>query len=635
MGNFSRDTFKLTNSLNDLLGRVDTPVVDPRQYVGVRLQQGVPIIDADWNELEDVRRMELMALVRFFIGNGVPAGDQGFRISTTVGTNNFSIAKGIILVDGLLVINGALTTYLAQPNAGGLPALTKPPADRMDIVYLETWELEVTGDVGDTRLINSLVGVQTAARLQREWVVRVQENASDLSGIVREKGHNYSSLARLNRRAAVDTITGDMIFDLRKTGITVAEHIKVPIFLEVGLETIDVARFAEMLSGLRTSLFARLRGGLLPHQTANATDENIVLIALQEAMNRAHVGEVQATSRNMDNQDALLFMQGLYDVQKDFLDVLTSIGNVANAAQAFITEYTKRLDGSAADLIKGLKLALTNQDLLSAVIAQEEINNFLSAPVDNLPEGDVLAIYQSVVPFEAIAAGPYAFSFKIRSEVTLPAANTEDFNIQVITSPSSWTAVPDKAKVTLQNQGGEDTVVVTVSPNAIDNQSTLTVVAVAARNPLLKSTQPGLNLQIGFLPPVGAFLFYAGPRLNGLNQLEIPKANITSAAGVPIRFAISNNSPTQTRTYSVSYFITLDSASTAGWSPLQATPNVQTVTIPPVQPPVSLDARIKAPAAVVTDTTGVLNITGKLTQIDGANVTNGESVTVQIAFIVK
>ena len=39
MGNFSRDTF------------------DPnKNYVGVRLQQGVPLVDADWNELNDIIR---------------------------------------------------------------------------------------------------------------------------------------------------------------------------------------------------------------------------------------------------------------------------------------------------------------------------------------------------------------------------------------------------------------------------------------------------------------------------------------------------------------------------------------------------------------------------------------------------
>src|SRR3954451_18281396 len=68
MGNFSRDTF-------DRL----------KHYVGVRLQQGVPLIDADWNELEDIRRFELQAFLKWFIGDGVPQGNDGFRIAALAG----------------------------------------------------------------------------------------------------------------------------------------------------------------------------------------------------------------------------------------------------------------------------------------------------------------------------------------------------------------------------------------------------------------------------------------------------------------------------------------------------------------------------------------------------------------------
>jgi hypothetical protein len=63
MGNFSRDTF-------DRL----------KHYVGVRLQQGVPLVDADWNEQDDIRKYELQAFLKWFVGNGVPAGSDGFQI---------------------------------------------------------------------------------------------------------------------------------------------------------------------------------------------------------------------------------------------------------------------------------------------------------------------------------------------------------------------------------------------------------------------------------------------------------------------------------------------------------------------------------------------------------------------------
>ena len=68
MGDFSRSTF-------DRL----------KHYVGVRLQQGVPLLDADWNELEDIRRYEVQAFLKWFVGDGVPAGNDGFRIAALPG----------------------------------------------------------------------------------------------------------------------------------------------------------------------------------------------------------------------------------------------------------------------------------------------------------------------------------------------------------------------------------------------------------------------------------------------------------------------------------------------------------------------------------------------------------------------
>lgn len=73
MGNFSKDPqSKLQESL-------------ARHYVGVRLQQGVPVLDADWNELEDLRRWELWSLLKWFIGDGVPENNSGFKIVPVAG----------------------------------------------------------------------------------------------------------------------------------------------------------------------------------------------------------------------------------------------------------------------------------------------------------------------------------------------------------------------------------------------------------------------------------------------------------------------------------------------------------------------------------------------------------------------
>lgn len=636
MGNFSRDTFKLTNIMHQLI--TGELVSNPAHYVGIRLQQGVPVLDADWNELEDIRRTELLAMIRYFIGSGVPAGNQGFQILTTSGQNNFSVAAGIVMVDGFLVINENITTYQTQSGVAGLPTLTTPVADRTDMVYLDTWEEEVTGsDGGDPRLIDNRIGIETAVRVKREWVVRVRENANDLSSIVRENGHSYLPLARLKRRAAVAGITSDMIIDLRKTGITLAEHLKVPLFVQMGLEMLDVTRFVAMLTGLRTSLFARLRQAQLPHQTASVQDENVLLIALQEVMNRAHIGEVQTASRNMDNKDALQFMSRLYDVQNDFLGILESIGNVANAAQSFITQYRNYLDGSAADFINGLKIALDNQDLLAAVIAQEELNGFLSAPVTNLPEGTVNVFYNSVIPFEALAAGSaYAFTFEVESQVTSPLGS-EEFSIQVTASAASWTLSVSQNSVTLTNLGGKTSITVTVTPNAAETPATLTVTAIAARNPLVRSPQPGITLQIGVEPPVGTFFFYADTRLNTQGQLEIRQNHLTRTTGRDILFKIKNDNVSEIRTYGISHYISPGIADTTGWSPLQASPATQNVQ---VNPNMTTDyfARVDGPkppaSAPPIGTTGEIVATATLVEINGSPVVGGAAEEIRVNFIV-
>ena len=68
MGTFSRDP--------------KTRLIDARSkhYVSVRLQQGVPIVDADFNELEDLRRSEFEDGGKWVLGNGVPTRNNGFRI---------------------------------------------------------------------------------------------------------------------------------------------------------------------------------------------------------------------------------------------------------------------------------------------------------------------------------------------------------------------------------------------------------------------------------------------------------------------------------------------------------------------------------------------------------------------------
>jgi hypothetical protein len=209
MGNYSRNTF-------DRL----------KHYVSVRLQQGVPLVDADWNEMEDIRREEMRTFIRWFIGDGVPAGDNGFLV-LAYAVNDLRIMPGRCFVDGREAVNDSLRNYTAQSlynnpalaTAWGvsvLPALTTPAAARTDTVYLDIWDREVPA-TEDSTLVNPAIGIETCVRLKQEWVVRVAEGATAPPTPV-PPGHVYLRLATLIRAAGVGQISN--VTDLRPTGIS-------------------------------------------------------------------------------------------------------------------------------------------------------------------------------------------------------------------------------------------------------------------------------------------------------------------------------------------------------------------------------------------------------------------------------
>jgi hypothetical protein len=223
MGNFSRNTF-------DRL----------KHYVGVRLQQGVPLIDADWNEQEDIRKFELQAFLKWFAGNGVPSGNDGFLILAAAGTtNNFDIkggngtaqGAGRCIVEGLDAMLESTMRYTSQPlynnptlaakwGVASIAPLTTPGAARIDLVYIDVWEREVDSSE-DGNLVNPAIGIESCVRLRREWAVRVAQGAATLP--VPPTGHGYYTLARIKRPVGNATILAEQIEDLRTVGINLAD----------------------------------------------------------------------------------------------------------------------------------------------------------------------------------------------------------------------------------------------------------------------------------------------------------------------------------------------------------------------------------------------------------------------------
>jgi hypothetical protein len=222
---------------------------DPlRRYVSVRLAQGVPLADADWNEGDDMRRYELRAFLRWFVGDGVPAGNDGFRITAVNSATTFTITAGGLgpqalqagrmIVDGLEAFITADADFAAQPlhtsqpgaaalaAARGVPviaAIPPPPVAptvRTLAVYLDVWERIVT-IAEDPALVLAGLGTETCSRLRREWVVRVRTAAGppvngDPDFVA---GHSYTLLANIAQTSA-GTIDAAAVTDRRRLGIS-------------------------------------------------------------------------------------------------------------------------------------------------------------------------------------------------------------------------------------------------------------------------------------------------------------------------------------------------------------------------------------------------------------------------------
>lgn len=225
-----------------------------KHYVNVRMQQGVPLVDADWNEKDDIRKEQLQLFIKMFAGNGVPANNDGFNILPKAGAADEFIIKGgangipgICLVEGWDIRNESDIAYQAQPlynNAAlatawavaPLAPLTVPATGtRTDLVYLDAWEREV-GAIEDLDLKNPAINIETCFRLKREWVVRVAEGSAVLPATI-PAGHVFYTLATLRRTAGQPIIAVADITDLRATGLSI---LKDPITVKnnnVGIGT--------------------------------------------------------------------------------------------------------------------------------------------------------------------------------------------------------------------------------------------------------------------------------------------------------------------------------------------------------------------------------------------------------------
>jgi hypothetical protein len=208
---------------------ITSSTFDPlKARVNVRLQQGVPIVDADWNELDDIRKFELRAYLKWFVGDGIPDGSNAFAIDaiTPAVADDFIIRAGVAaappgttnyeqglrftgrgIVDGLDVVIAADINYRAQAlfTAGGLgvPQITPMPSGAGPVaVYLDVWERLVTSQE-DPSLVLGGLGTESCSRIKREWCVRTRAGSSAPASTDADfiAGHSYYLLSTILRQS--------------------------------------------------------------------------------------------------------------------------------------------------------------------------------------------------------------------------------------------------------------------------------------------------------------------------------------------------------------------------------------------------------------------------------------------------
>lgn len=232
---------------------ISSSTFDPlRNRVNVRLQQGVVIVDADWNELDDIRKFEMRAYVKWFVGDGIPDGSDGFRVDSNGAVDDFIIRAGATaapagasnvdiglrytgraVADGLDVIIGADVTYKTQalfaaPGPGSIPQIAAIPVIAGPVLaYLDIWERLITSQEDPTLVLAGL-GTESCARMKREWAVRTRAGTTVPGPADSDflAGHSYLPLSQINRKLSAPNVAapiaaGDLT-DLRHKALTLS-----------------------------------------------------------------------------------------------------------------------------------------------------------------------------------------------------------------------------------------------------------------------------------------------------------------------------------------------------------------------------------------------------------------------------
>jgi hypothetical protein len=145
---------------------------DPyKNYARVLMQQGRPLVDADWNEQMTILLHRMHMLGRDLFGpHGGPADECGFGIEGVKGLpHDFEIGAGRYYVNGICCENHQPVRFSRQP----IPVTDAAIEDgKRYLVYLDVWEDFVSAADDPDLLDPALGGIDTTARTRVVWQVR-------------------------------------------------------------------------------------------------------------------------------------------------------------------------------------------------------------------------------------------------------------------------------------------------------------------------------------------------------------------------------------------------------------------------------------------------------------------------------
>ena len=549
MGNYSRDpNARITHAVS-------------KQYVAVRMQQAVPILDADWNLLDDIRRRDSEVLGARFLGDGVPTNSDGFRVFSSGQNNDFGIRAGLLIVGGKTIQLDADTSYTKQPlfkSTAVTPTvdpLTTPVGNVAFVAYLDTWEQEVDSQ-GDSELTDSRIGIETVVVIQRLWAVRVAL-LSDFGNIqaAPAAGHFIYALARIDRLGGNDTINDNMLTDLRDTDASPRREVA----FRRGASTIvlvDTSKFLGTITSTRDNV-----NDFVVYLTTKFVDPTLPFTAvevmgvesLRATATVAEQGVSLANSRVLDMRGALRIYGQLLNAEQRFLTVWqkfvlpllkNGIKVYENAYFGMVQGIGTFVNGPAPAGFLTIADALGRANLLEAQRSQDQINSLI-AGATNPTTGSLNITYLGSTALTVTANVSLDLRFRILGSIT----PDDDIGVEALIDPAwnpSLRNSDGSTPFALHMGPGNDSreILVRVTPSATVDPALLTLHVFANHNPGgLQQVSGQFSLKIGNAPPPSDDQFAFSITVTSLSQAGGNFQIVHSATG-SMTFRLSNNTTT-------------------------------------------------------------------------------------------